>query len=101
LAPERQAGLVQQLPKVVLDFQALIGAGLDAEACRRLPAPTCLLAGTTGPLATRRVIEVLHELLPGSQHHLLPAGHMAPVPPAALVNPLLETFIRSVDARAR
>jgi pimeloyl-ACP methyl ester carboxylesterase len=96
----RQAAMCRLLPKTALEFQAVAREALRADAYRRIVAPTCLIAGRWSPQSAHASIWVLAELLPHARQHLVAAGHMAPVTHPALVNPIIERFIRTVDGAA-
>jgi pimeloyl-ACP methyl ester carboxylesterase len=98
LPPAVQQSLTRQLPKVELDFAAIGRETLTAEDHRRITAPTCLLSGSSGPQPPHAVLDVLARVLPRVRRHRVIGGHMAPVTHAGLVNPVIDAFIRGVDA---
>lgn len=93
-----QQALAARMPKVELDLAAVAREALRADDHRRITAPTCLLAGRDGPQATRAVLDVLAQVLPQAQRRRVIGGHMAPVTHPDLVNPVIDGFIRGVDA---
>jgi pimeloyl-ACP methyl ester carboxylesterase len=94
----RQSALTRLLPKTALEFRAVAGERLRPSFYRRIAAPTRLIAGRSGPRPARRLASTLAAMLPHARRHYVAAGHMAPVTHPALVNPIIEGFIRSVDA---
>jgi pimeloyl-ACP methyl ester carboxylesterase len=93
-----QLDLARQVPKTLLDFDALSRETLRAEDHAGIDVPVCLFAGTRGPQPPRDVLDVLAKWLPHARRHRVDAGHMAPVTHSWLVNPVLECFIRGVDS---
>jgi len=99
LPPSRQALFAALLPKVPLDFQALINDPLHAFDYRRIGAPSCLITGRASPDCAHAVATVLAAALPDSETHRIDAGHMGPLTHPAVVNPVIDEFIRRIDAR--
>ena len=93
----RRAAMCRLLPKTALEFQAVAREALRGDAYRRIVAPTCLIAGRWSPRPAHAAISILAGLLPHARQHQVAAGHMAPVTHPALVNPIIERFIRTVD----
>ena len=60
--------------------------------------PTCLLSGSSGPAAPHAVLDALAAVLPQARRQRVPGGHMAPVTHPDLVNPVIDCFIRGIDA---
>lgn len=100
LAPSRQALLASLLPKVPLDFQALLNDPLRPSDYSRIGVPTCLIAGHHSPDCVHAIIAILAAVLPDQETHRIDAGHMAPLTHPGLVNPLIDGFIRGVEAKA-
>ena len=98
LPAKLQLALVRQLPKAALDFAAIARETLCADDHRRISAPTCLLSGSDGPKPAHAVLDVLAAVLPHARRQRVIGGHMAPVTHADLVNPVIDCFIRGVDA---
>jgi pimeloyl-ACP methyl ester carboxylesterase len=96
---ERRATLCKQLSKMALELRAVAGATTSAESYRRITAPTCLIGGRESPRAAQLALEVIAELIPQAQQVQVAAGHLAPATHPALVNPIIERFIRKVDDR--
>lgn len=99
LPPARQALFASLLPKVPLDFQALIDDPLRPADYGRMDIPSCLIAGRNSPPCAHAIISVLAASLGKAEKHEIDAGHMAPVSHPALVNPITEDFIHRIDGR--
>jgi pimeloyl-ACP methyl ester carboxylesterase len=95
---DRQAMTCKLLPKTVLEFQAVATEPLRSDAYQHIVAPTCLISGSSSPRLAHTATSILAGLLPNARQHQIAAGHMAPVTDPALVNPIIDRFIRSVDA---
>jgi len=93
-----QQALVRHLPKVELDFAALTRETLGIEDQRRISTPTCLLSGSSGSTAPHAVLDALAAVLPHARRQRVLGGHMAPVTHPDLVNPVIDCFIRGIDA---
>lgn len=94
----QQARLAGKLAKVVMDFEALIGAPLSLEDYADLLVPTCLIAGSRSPASSRAVAELLARTLPCVDFYRIGAGHMAPITQPELVNPLIARFLAEAEA---
>ena len=101
LAPSRQALLASLLPKVPLDFQALLNEPLRPSDYSRIGAPTCLIAGHQSPDCVHAIVAILAAVLPNQETHRISAGHMGPLTHPELVNPLIGGFIRSIGVETR
>lgn len=99
LPPSRQALFSDLLPKVPLDFQALMNDPHHAFDYRRISAPSCLITGRASPDCAHAVATVLAAALPNSETHKIDAGHMGPLTHPAVVNSIVNEFIRRIDAR--
>lgn len=99
LPPSRQALFSDLLPKVPLDFQALMNDPHHAFDYRRISAPSCLITGRASPNCADAVATVLAAALPNSETHKIDAGHMGPLTHPAVVNSIVNEFIRRIDAR--
>jgi pimeloyl-ACP methyl ester carboxylesterase len=94
----RQAALAGCLAKTALEFRAVCAEPLRLSAYGRIKAPSCLIGSHDGLAPTRRITAMLAEVLRNVRRHEIDAGHMAPATHPHLVNPLIEQFIRGVDA---
>lgn len=99
LPPSRQALFASLLPKVPLDFRALIDDPLRACDYGQVDVPACLIAGRSSPPCAHAIASILAASLAGAEMHEIDAGHMAPVSHPALVNPIIEDFVHRVDGR--
>ena len=87
LKPELQAALTRRLPKVALDFHAVMSDPTPLVAYRRMAVPTLLLRGSESPAPARRVAEILAERLPQARLKTIEgAGHMLPLTHKDAVN---------------
>ena len=100
MSEARQAAMCRLSPKTAFEFRAVAREALRGDAYRRIVAPACLIAGRWSPRSAHASISVLAELLPHARKHQVAAGHMAPVTHPALVNPIIERFIRDADGAA-
>lgn len=82
--------------KLGLGYRALIGEPLTLEHYRKIKAPVYLMVGNDSPHSSRRVAELLVDYLPNCRFDRVEGGHMTPVSHPGRVNPLIESFIRSV-----
>lgn len=101
LPPARQALFASLLPKVPLDFQALMNDPMRSSDYSRLAVPACLIAGRHSPRCAQAIVSILGAVLSDREIHEIDAGHMAPLTHPELVNPIIDGFIRGVDARHR
>jgi pimeloyl-ACP methyl ester carboxylesterase len=97
---DRRVALSRLLPKMALELRAVERETLPRERYQRIVAPTCLITGRASPRAAHIATAALAGLLPQAKKIQIAAGHMAPVTHPALVNPVIERFIRAVDDRA-
>lgn len=97
LPPARQALFASLLPKVPLDFQALLDDPLRASDYGRMAVATCLIAGCDSPPCAHAIVSILAASLANAETHEVDGGHMAPVSHPARVNPIIEDFIRRID----
>jgi pimeloyl-ACP methyl ester carboxylesterase len=95
----QQLTMSVMLPKVALDFQALLTDPTKLSRLRPLRVPTCLLGGRLSPRCTHQLLYVLEATLPHVELNWVPAGHLAPITDAVRVNPLIENFIDRIDTR--
>jgi len=98
LPASRQALLASLLPKVPLDFQALLNDPLRPSDYRHIAVPACLIAGRHSPDCAHAIVSVLAAVLADRETHEVDAGHMAPLTHPEVVNPIIDEFIRRVDA---
>jgi pimeloyl-ACP methyl ester carboxylesterase len=94
----RQQAFARLLPKTRLDFKALFGNPLTLPALRKLAMPVLLMGGRHSPACVHAVLAALAQTLPNGELAWVDAGHMAPLTHAALVDPLIATFLDRTDA---
>jgi pimeloyl-ACP methyl ester carboxylesterase len=100
-APERRAGLAARLSKVALDFEATLNEPAVLRDFADMAIPTLVVQGTRSPRPTRRICELLAQVLPDAERVTLEgAGHMAPLTHRETVNRLIEERLRAVVAFA-
>jgi pimeloyl-ACP methyl ester carboxylesterase len=98
LPAARQVLFASLLPKVLLDFQALFNEPLRASDYGRIAVPTCLIVGRHSPKCVHAITSILAAAFANRETHEIDAGHMAPLTHSALVNPIIDGFIRDVEA---
>lgn len=89
-----QQNLAEQVAKVTLDFQALIGEPLQLADYARLNLPVLLLSGSDSRRSAQRISELLHFTIKGSELRQVATGHMGPVTDSALVNIEICSYLR-------
>ena len=83
------------MPKVAMDFTALISEALLVEELEGLSIPTRLLSGSRSPAPVRDIARLLGDILPRcSATELQDAGHMAPIERPEPVNDAFIRFLR-------
>ena len=98
---DKRYAMAARLPKVVLDFHATLNEPTRLEDFRLMTVPTLLLHGTSSPLPTRRICELLARILPEAQLKTIGgAGHMAPVTHRDQVNAMVIAQLDSNSGRA-
>jgi len=95
---EMQNILCQGARKMPLSYHALMEEPISLEDYKKINVPVCLIAGRQSPLTSRRVAELLVDVLPDCRFHWLDTGHMAPLTHPHKVNPIIESFIRQVES---
>ncbi len=91
---QREA-VARRMPKVVADFDAVMGHTVGISTYRTLDIPTLLLYGVRSPASTRAIAQCLWESLPRIEvRGLLGAGHMGPVTHAEQVYGVIAKFLK-------
>ena len=98
LPAKAQQTLAKLVHKTALDFAAVSRETLCVDDCRRITVPACLLSGNDSLQVAHDVLDALANVLPRASRQRVPGGHMAPVTHPDLVNPVIDAFIRGVDA---
>lgn len=102
LKPEVQAELVRYLPKVCLDFRALLGDTTPLETYAAFAFPVLVMRGAQGPEPTRLIAEHLAALAPGGSLVSLPeAGHMGPLTHGDMVSGRFASHMLAAMTRDR
>jgi pimeloyl-ACP methyl ester carboxylesterase len=92
----QQDSVAKRMPKVVADFDAVIGHTTPLSAYRELDIPTLLLYGVESPESTRKIVDVLSHTLPKSEvRGFLGLGHMGPITHADIIAQLIGKFIEA------
>ena len=101
--PEAQLALARQTARVALDFRAAMTDSTRFGSLRRITVPTLVLRGTTSPRPTRRIAELVAQILPNAQLRTIEgAGHMLPLTHREAVNTAIaEHLARSTPAMRR
>lgn len=84
-----QKAMVTQVPKVVLDFKALMGTTLGLADYAQLTMPKTLVKGMRSPISSRQIAGLLEERLQNMDVHEVDCGHMGPITHSKLVNEIL------------
>jgi pimeloyl-ACP methyl ester carboxylesterase len=103
MKPELQAALAKCTAKVALDFEATMTETTSIDALRRIAVPTVVLRGSASPHPTRRIAELVAEVLPRARLRTIEgAGHMLPLTHREAVNiAITEHLFRSMADRKR
>jgi pimeloyl-ACP methyl ester carboxylesterase len=81
-----------------LEFAAIARESLRIGSYGRISVPTCLIAGRSSAPAARRVTAMLAQLLRQARRYEPAAEPTASAARSTQVHPIVEAFIRSVDA---
>jgi pimeloyl-ACP methyl ester carboxylesterase len=86
MQPQRQERFVRYVPKITLDFRALIEDTVPLAVYRRLTCPTLLMHGAQAPKPTLSIARALETAFPNAEIvEVAGAGHMGPFSHADLV----------------
>ena len=97
LEPTVQTDLARRLPKVALDFSALLSDETRLDAYCALDMPTLIVRGAQTPAAPMAVTRLLAETIPGARLEIIEgAGHMSPVTHVDAVNAAIAEHLRRV-----
>ncbi len=90
----RQRALVSLMPKVAAEFEAILSANVSAADFAGLTMPVRLILGSETRATTRKVTEVLNDVLADVELITVDgADHMAPATQADQINPLFAGHI--------
>src|SRR5215475_3065405 len=96
IPPDKRHAMAARLPKVALDFHATLNEPTRLEDFCWMTVSTLLLYGTSSPLPTRRISELLARILPDAELKAIGgAGHMAPLTHRDQVNAMVIAQIDS------
>jgi len=85
----RRRGLVSLMPKIAAEFEAILSANVSAADFAGLNMPVRLILGSETQATTRKVTEVLNDVLANVELITIDgAEHMAPATQADKINPL-------------
>ena len=95
--PWQRESVAKRMPKVVADFDAVLGHTTPLDAYRHLDIPTLLLYGVRSPQSTRSIVDALSRTLPKSEvRGFLGLGHMGPMTHADQIARLIGKFIEAL-----
>ena len=104
----KQAAIVERMPSVMAQFDALVGESAAPWRAARLVMPRLLLAGGASNDTARRITALLRAEWPDARHETLPGlGHMGPITHAPRVDARIAAFLdaqgpsRRADPRFR
>jgi pimeloyl-ACP methyl ester carboxylesterase len=94
LSMDARMKLASRVAKIPLDFEALLGDGMQLRHLRRLNVPTLVLRGEHAPLSSRLVADRVARTIPrGRIMEIAGAGHMGPISHSEAVALLMSTHI--------
>ncbi|ALS97857.1 alpha/beta fold hydrolase [Lacimicrobium alkaliphilum] len=91
-----QALFAQQVDKVRLDFQALLGEPYVPEDYAKIKQPALLMTGKHSRQSAHAVAAIIGHQLPRLTARPVPGGHMAPISHSELVNEQILTFLDNI-----
>ena len=95
LPDSAKSKMASRLPKVLLDFSALLNEPCSLEAYKQVTAPTLLVFGGRSPGPSRRIVDMLANVIPKVSARSIPgAGHMSPVTHSVAVNAAVAGHLR-------
>lgn len=98
--PEKMQDLMAtDMPKVNLDFFALMAEHYTLNDIGRIKAPVLLMSGQQSPKLAHNIISLLSEALENSRVLSFDAGHMAPVNKGEVVQTQIYHFIDQVEGQ--
>jgi len=81
-----QQAMIDQVDKVILDFEALLKEPLSLNDYASFSFPMSLIMGERSPISSQTVACKLKEKLPHLRFHQVDCGHMGPITHSHLVN---------------
>lgn len=94
LSASRRAAIVERMPAVGPQFDAVCADGPTPRALRTLRMPMLFLCGEATVPAARVMARLLRRACPAATHESTPGGHMAPITHAAEVGVRVLQFLR-------
>jgi len=103
LAAPQRSRMLAVAGKIVLDWHASFAADPGPDALAVLAPRTALMRGDSSPEPMRRLVDALHELMPGSTREVVPgANHLLPVTHApAMTSSILSRLRADAERRLR
>jgi pimeloyl-ACP methyl ester carboxylesterase len=96
LAAEKRSALAASMAKVALDFEASLHEPASLRDFASLALPTLVVQGSRSPRTTRRLCELLAQVLPDAELRTIEgAGHMAPLTHRDAVEQLVEDRLQN------
>jgi pimeloyl-ACP methyl ester carboxylesterase len=87
LSTKARLRLIEQVERLLFDFNAVLTETNVAAAAARINVPTLVISGGLSPYLTQRIAYRLASIIPGvTTRHLPAAGHMLPITHADQVN---------------
>jgi pimeloyl-ACP methyl ester carboxylesterase len=100
MRPETQDTIIRYIPKVYLEFSAMVGERISLTAYQRLSCPVLLLHGDSSPEPMRMIARQLAKgMRLVSLRTVRGAGHMGPLSHAADVCSMMANHIVRAEAR--
>lgn len=96
LPTKMQDLMAADMDKVNLDFKGLIGEQYNLNDVGSITAPCLLMHGQYSPHLSVHLASLIIGALDNVKELSFPAGHMAPVSHASLIQPAISEFIQSV-----
>ncbi len=86
--------IASEMPKVLMDFNAVFSRDLSPSDLAGLNCPVLLMYGLNSPAASQQVAHLLSEKLPNVEMRgLLGMGHMGPVTHRDQINDVIENYL--------
>jgi len=102
LRPSHQQTLIRWLPKVTLEFTALLNEPTSLSAFMDFGAPVLIVRGEHAPAPTRLISDTLPSAFPVARLAVVAgAGHMGPLTHGAEVNALIVQHILGMSTRPK
>jgi pimeloyl-ACP methyl ester carboxylesterase len=94
LPEHHQAKIASEMPKVLMDFEAILSGYLSPSDLNKIDCPVLVMYGLESPEATRQVANLLSEKLPKVEtRELIGIGHMGPITHRDQINDIIENYL--------